>query len=107
MEWNNRISEKDFEKGCKDFNRILIKAVEEFLEGYKGKKVYEVATDVVPVVLIRMLCLHFIEHFEQSNESVKTYVGFIEQQILDTMEKCNDHHSSCEVEYLDDQGATA
>ena len=104
---NNKYSEKQFEKDCKIFNRILIDAVEEFLEGYSGKKVYQVSQDVIPVVLIRMISLHFTEHFEQSQESVKGYLGFIEKQIQEVMTHCEAERSNCDVEYLNDLGATA
>ena len=104
---NNKYSEKQFEKDCRIFNHILVDAVEEFLEGYNGKKVYQVSRDVIPVVIIRMIALHFADHFEQSQESVKMYLGFIENQIQEVITHCEAEHSNCDVEYLNDLGATA
>lgn len=92
-------NQEQFADDCMELNQVLGEAMDEFEDRFQGKHNSAITTEVIPVVLTKMLAMHFKHFYYDEPQDIMHYLNYIKNMFINVCDDREELDMIKQVEY--------
>jgi hypothetical protein len=85
---------------CTELNQIIGEALDDFEDKFEGEQAQAVTTEVVPVVLAKLMARHFRHFYYDEPEDILKYLNYLKDIFVDVCDDKDELDMIKQVDYL-------